>query len=112
MDAALGAGVIDWAQAIQRSSRRVIRHRDNPPNRPAKGPGREGDLTPDDPTTTGRLKGVRAHRLGAFAEASYHGPLPLGIEASGRPASRRRISTGLGDGGLAIVPQPRSGGRA
>src|ERR671918_41982 len=112
MDAVIGAGAFDRAKAIQGSSGRAAWDRDNPPNRPAKGPGREGDLTPDDPTSTGRLKGVRAHRLGAFSEASDHGPLPLGIEASGRPASRRRISTGLGDGGLAIVPQPRSGGRA
>src|SRR5215217_688943 len=109
MDTALGAGAINRTQAVQRSSRRVIRHRDDPLDLPAQGLGREGDPTPDDLTATGRLEGVRAHRLRTFFGTGGHSPLSLGIEASGRPTSRRRNPPGLGDGGAAILSRTESG---
>src|SRR5215204_7511063 len=109
MDAVAGAGVIDWPQAVQGPLGRIIWHRYDPLDRPAQGLGREWDLTPDDLTATGRLEGVRAHRLGTFFGAGGHSPLSLGIEASGRPTSRRRNPPGLGDGGAAILSRTESG---
>src|SRR5215213_4181279 len=112
MDAVAGTGAIDWPQAVQGSSRRIIRHRYDPLDRPPEGLGRAWDLTPDDLTTTGGLEGLQAHRLGTFPGTGGHGPLALGAEAPGRPTPRRGIPTGLGDGGAAIVSRAGSGARA
>src|SRR5215203_1101994 len=103
MDAPFGAGVIDWPQAVQGPSRRAIRHRYDPLDRPAQGLGRAWNLTPDDLTASGRLEGVRAHRLGTLPGTGGHGALPLGAAAPGLPTPRRRNATVLGDGGASIV---------
>src|SRR5215212_4868492 len=112
MDGVAGAGAINRTQAVQGPLGRVIRHRDDPLDRPAQGLGRQWGLTPDDLTATGRLEGVRAYRLGTFSGTGGDGPLPLGAEAPGRPTPRRGVPTSLGDGGATIVSRAGSGARA